>query len=659
MRPQFALTQKVPPLGLGLHSLKAGLRAWQAVWVAALMALSTGAPAAEPDRVFSDALRKAVLDNPRVATEWYRFEASIAAERATKGAMLPDINLAADAAREERQNPQTQFQPYSTSNNTLTINQMLFDGFRSLALTKEKRFESYAQFFQLRDESEQVALEAAEAFMDVFRQQQLVKYSIDNLVEHRQVFLRIKVRTTGGMDADVDLEQAQARLSLAESNLLVELNNLNDRKTGYQRIVGVPPADGLVMPIRSFELPGSRDIALRVAYQQSPVLGLNEQTKKARQAGLRANRGAFYPTIELRYRNQNDKNREGVTGRFEEEAVEVALNLNLYRGGSDQALTREAHNLYYSALEQQKVACINVRQDVLNAYNEVAILRSRVEILKDNLRSQEISKDAYKAQFAIGNRSLLDMLDGVNEYFVTRNSVTNAEIDLAKAEIRTLAVMGVLLATLGVEGRNQEILSEYVEKLMTDSTAFDETICPADIPILAHVDFQAIYAKADADFEAEDGAQYEGDGGFGGDGGFDGDGGFEEGGFGSTEVEGSFGFDAPMEAPLKAEEVLMYYAQDSFDIPMDFDAELESLAIRLSDDPEAKALIEGHADDSGARGVNNTLSLERAEAIKRRLVQQYAVNPDQIELISFGEDRPAEDAPEEQPKNRRAVILVE
>ena len=92
---------------------------------------------------------------------------------------------------------------------------------------------------------------------------------------------------------------------------------------------------------------------------------------------------------------------------------------------------------------------------------------------------------------------------------------------------------------------------------------------------------------------------------------------------------------------------------------MDFDAELESLAIRLSDDPEAKALIEGHADDSGARGYNNTLSLERAEAIKRRLVQQYAVNPDQIELIGFGEDRPREDALEEQPQNRRAVILVE
>ncbi|MGB2239323.1 MAG: TolC family protein, partial [Pseudomonadales bacterium] len=277
-----------------------------------LLFYASSAQAADPAGNFADALRKSVLDNPRIATEWYRLEAAIAAERAARGAMLPSVNLAADASREERQTPQTEFSPYSSSNNTLTINQMLFDGFKSLELTKEKKFESYAQFFQLRDESEQVALDAAAAYLDVYRHQQLVEYSIDNLIEHREVFLRIKVRTTGGMDADVDLEQAQARLSLAESNLLVELNNLNDVKTGYQRVVGVAPRDGLERPKRDFELPGSREIALRVAYQQSPVIDLNEQTSRARQAGVQANRGSFYPTLELRYRNQKDSNREGV-----------------------------------------------------------------------------------------------------------------------------------------------------------------------------------------------------------------------------------------------------------------------------------------------------------------------------------------------------------
>ena len=636
-------------------------RFWRWVgWSVLVVMHCSGTFASNPTSNFADAVRKSVLDNPRIATEWYRLEAAIASERAARGAMLPSVNLAADASREERQTPQTEFSPYSSNNSTFTINQMLFDGFRALELTKEKKFEGYAQFFQLRDESEQVALDAAAAYLDVYRHQQLVEYSIDNLIEHREVFLRIKVRTMGGVDADVDFEQAQARLSLAESNLLVELNNLNDVKTGFQRVVGVSPADGLARPQRDFELPGSREIALRIAYQQSPVLDLNEQTSRARKAGVQANRGGFYPTLELRYRNQKDSNREGVRGNFEEEAIEVALNLNLYRGGTDLALTREAHNLYYSALEQQKVACINVRQDILNAYNEVQILKSRVDILKANLESQEKSKDAYKDQFSIGERTLLDMLDGVNEYFLTRNSVINAEVDLIKAEIRTLAIMGVLLATVGVEGRHSEELDKYRDRVMSDSEHFDASVCPFEVPQLADVDIDAIYAKTDAEFEAEDGAMFEGDGGFGG---FEGDGGFGgfegDGGFGESAVDDPFDLSDPFDAPTLPSEVLVYYGFDSAEIPMDFDAELENLAMRLSEDPEAKALIEGHADDSGARSYNNTLSLERAEAIKRRLVQQYAVDPDQIELIGFGEDRPLDTLPQEQPQNRRAVILIE
>lgn len=655
------------------HSLEASLRHVQSImntiktrfwrwvgWSVLVVMHCSGTFASNPTSNFADAVRKSVLDNPRIATEWYRLEAAIASEQAARGAMLPSVNLAADASREERQTPQTEFSPYSSNNSTFTINQMLFDGFRALELTKEKKFEGYAQFFQLRDESEQVALDAAAAYLDVYRHQQLVEYSIDNLIEHREVFLRIKVRTMGGVDADVDFEQAQARLSLAESNLLVELNNLNDVKTGFQRVVGVSPADGLARPQRDFELPGSREIALRVAYQHSPVLDLNEQTSRARKAGVQANRGSFYPTLELRYRNQKDSNREGVRGNFEEEAIEVALNLNLYRGGTDLALTREAHNLYYSALEQQKVACINVRQDILNAYNEVQILKSRVDILKANLESQEKSKDAYKDQFSIGERTLLDMLDGVNEYFLTRNSVINAEVDLIKAEIRTLAVMGVLLATVGVEGRHSEELDKYRDRVMSDSEHFDASVCPFEVPQLADVDIDAIYAKTDAEFEAEDGAMFEGDGGFGG---FEGDGGFGgfegDGGFGESAVDDPFDLSDPFDAPTLPSEVLVYYGFDSAEIPMDFDAELENLAMRLSEDPEAKALIEGHADDSGARSYNNTLSLERAEAIKRRLVQQYAVDPDQIELIGFGEDRPLDTLPQEQPQNRRAVILIE
>jgi outer membrane protein OmpA-like peptidoglycan-associated protein len=55
-------------------------------------------------------------------------------------------------------------------------------------------------------------------------------------------------------------------------------------------------------------------------------------------------------------------------------------------------------------------------------------------------------------------------------------------------------------------------------------------------------------------------------------------------------------------------------------------------------------------------GYNNTLSLERAEAIKAAIgAASTRSTLTKSNSSGFGEDRPAEDAPEEQPQNRRAV----
>ncbi|MEL0218858.1 MAG: TolC family protein, partial [Gammaproteobacteria bacterium] len=106
----------------------------------------------------------------------------------------------------------------------------------------------------------------------------------------------------------------------------------------------------------------------------------------------------MYPPINLQYRNSAEKNRDGIAGNFDEQALEVALSMNLYRGGTDASLSREAQALYYAAIEAQRLACINVRQNVLDAYNEIGILKERILILESNLASQESSKDAYKQQ---------------------------------------------------------------------------------------------------------------------------------------------------------------------------------------------------------------------------------------------------------------------
>ena len=149
---------------------------------------------------------------------------------------------------------------------------MLFDGFTALEVSRERQFESNAQYYQLRNSAEQIGLQTADAFLDAYRHQQLIDYAVDNLKEHRLIYKRIEERTSGGLDADVDLDQATARLKLAESNVLVEVNNLNDVASVYQRLVGVPVAKRLSEPESTLSLPTDRDTALRLALKITPSL---------------------------------------------------------------------------------------------------------------------------------------------------------------------------------------------------------------------------------------------------------------------------------------------------------------------------------------------------------------------------------------------------
>lgn len=626
------------------------VKLWQRVLFVPLLlcvnACLSFASAENADLNFYDAIRMAVRENPEVNREWYRFEAARAAERAAKGLLLPDVNLVAEKGDQERTTPQTVFGKYETQSNLLSINQLLFDGFRTQRLAKEKEYEYYSQYYQLRVTSEEVGLEAAQAYFDTYRHQQFVTYAIENLLEHREVFLRIQARGQGVLDPGVDIEQASARLSLAESNLLVEVNNLNDLKTRYQRTIGVAPADDLVFPETKLKLPVDRDIALDMAFQHSPLISLTAETSRARQQGMKANMGNFMPTFELRYRKQQDDNREGVIGRFEEEALEVAMSLNLYRGGQDKARSREAHNLYYTAVEIQKNACRIVRRDLLEAYNEVTILTQRLAILKRNKASQERSKEAYKAQFLRGDLELLNLLDSQNEYFETQRAYMGVQVDLAIAEMKTLTAIGLFLDAVGVADAHQEEIDALNLEIIANSQRTDNWDCTTDIPEVAVIDIAALYAKVDREFKVDADLEFEGDGGFGGDGRY----------IDTIEADP---FEVVLEPAIEGIEILVYYETDSKEIPIEFDPQIQAVARKLFEHPNAKALIEGYADEAGQRTYNRELSVARATGIKKRLEQHFAIDPERIEVIGFGEDRPASVKPDERGNNRRAVIIVE
>jgi peptidoglycan-associated lipoprotein len=91
------------------------------------------------------------------------------------------------------------------------------------------------------------------------------------------------------------------------------------------------------------------------------------------------------------------------------------------------------------------------------------------------------------------------------------------------------------------------------------------------------------------------------------------------------------------------------------------ESDRESLATHarfMTEKRDVSVVLEGHADERGSREYNLALGERRAKVIERVLTLQ-GVSPEQIQVISFGEERPQafEHDEESWRLNRRVQLL--
>lgn len=444
-------------------------------------------------QTYGGALELALENNPALARTYFDFAASRERVAVVKGELKPSLDVQAVRGREDRQTPSNDVGWYNRSDVRFTATQLLFDGFQTLDRVRAADFEARREFQGHILASENAALEVTEAYLEVSLFQRLRDFADQNYYVHRQVANRITERVNSGVSAGVDLEQVKARLALAESNVLTEATNLHDTKADLQRITGeTVDSNRLPLPILPPELVGgSRDEVLRRALDQSPRVRQSTEEMLAVSAERDAARGPFFPRIDLRYRNEQSTNIEGLRGEFDTEVVELVFNFNFYRGGADEAQRRERNQRFYAAMEARKQACWDTRREVLVAYNDAQVLERQIEFLGTQLASQRLARIAYEDEFNLGTRSLLDLLDSQNELFDTQRALVRAETSLIGARAKALAEAGSLLSAFGVA-----VSRPYTQDWEWDaslSNAFD--VCPEEPTEAISVDFDAVYER--------------------------------------------------------------------------------------------------------------------------------------------------------------------
>lgn len=460
--------------------------------LALLLATGTAfAQAADPLRT---AVEKAVNTNPEITARFNAYRASLYAVDVARSGFLPHLDLAAGVGQDtERFNNGLSKATLNRRQIGLNLTQLLWDGLGTRNDVARFGHDRLARYFEFVDASEQTALEAARAHFDVQRYRRLVQLAEDNYVQHRYAYLQIQSRFKAGVGRGVDLEQAGARVALAESNLTTEVANLHDVTTRYQRVVGIaPPKDLPTIEMLRTGVPASAGEAMTTAVRQSAAVSASIEALRAARSVAEGRKSAYQPRVEARVRGAVGRNVDSLQDQTRNTTAEIVLNWNLYNGGADQARVRQQTNLMNQAADLRDKTCRDTRQTTAIAYNDTKKLVEQLTYLDRNTLAIEKARDAYRQQFDIGQRSLLDLLNAENEVYTARRAYANAEYDLGIAYTRVHASMYQLGATLGVT---------RVDNVANDASGWEQgedapTRCPVIVADILNVDHGELDARA-------------------------------------------------------------------------------------------------------------------------------------------------------------------
>jgi adhesin transport system outer membrane protein len=421
---------------------------------------TTAAVSAQPFSI-NDALKQATLTNPGVGEASANRRATESELRQTQSTLLPQVRLEARYGPEKFDQSAAVVSSSATpipapgaggwrngSQGSVVVRQVLFDGFASINDIWRQSARVNAAAFRVRERTELIALDAAEAYVDVVRYLRLVELGQQNVAIHERIFSNVNSRFSGGRAGEGDLETARERVENARATLAEFRRSLDEGRAKYRRVVGLEPHN-LRFPAPLSGLPTTRDEALAVAVRFNPTIRAAQSDVDAAKYAFKVTDGAFVPNLSLEGRATHSDNTYPYLGvTHDDYSGKVVMSWDIFRGGQDAWRRNEMAERHTEATMRHARLQRDALESIDKAWAARTVTATRVAALTRQLQADRKAIAAYDKEYELGQRSLIDLLNAQNQYFNAAVSLTSSRGVIVFADYQMLAAMGTLLEYL-------------------------------------------------------------------------------------------------------------------------------------------------------------------------------------------------------------------
>ena len=394
-----------------------------------------------------DVYRQAMLSDPQLRAAEAAWQAAQEAMPQSRAALLPQVNLGAEAARTRRDISGGNDSSFNSHGFSLELNQSLYNQQNNVRLRQADA--TIVQATAVRDATRQgLILRVADAYFNLLSAKDDLATAEANREAISQQLRQTQQRFEVGLSAITDVHEAQAGYDAALAAEIAAQNGLDIAREALREITGQEPASlarlGDAMPLVSPE-PANIDQWVNTALEQNLTLLATDALVRRAAEEINLRQAGHYPTVGLfadhRFNDSSD-DPQGVESNTPRLGVRV--NVPLYSGGLTTSQTREARANYDQAneqLEQQRRATV---RDTRSAFLNVMAGISQVQARRQALSSAQTALEATEAGFEVGTRTMVDVLNAQSQRFLAQRDYARARYDYALASLRLKQATGML-----------------------------------------------------------------------------------------------------------------------------------------------------------------------------------------------------------------------
>ncbi|MGQ0671950.1 MAG: TolC family outer membrane protein [Hyphomicrobium sp.] len=394
----------------------------------------------------TEALAAAYQYNPKIDAERARLRATDEEVPRASAGYRPQVDGTADYGNDGRKTKPETAGMGSTNpwGYEISLVQPIFSGFRTESAVNQAEANVRAGRQTLRQVETETLLEAVTAYLDVVRDQTILRFREHNVVVLTREVEAAEARRAAKEVTKTDVAQARARRARAVSAAEFAKANLKVARAAYERAIGHAPGAVAEPPLRMKLLPRSLASAIEISEQESPNVVSALYREEAARFNVDEVRGELLPEVRLEanyaYRNElsrtlDEQESASITGR---------INVPLYRGGEIDARVRQAKHTHVSRIQEIEQARTETREAVSRAWARLMASHAQLKSDQVQVEAGRTALDGVREEEKVGQRTLLDLLDAEQEYLDAAIQLTQTRRDHVLAGYSLLAAMGRL-----------------------------------------------------------------------------------------------------------------------------------------------------------------------------------------------------------------------